>query len=52
MPGFITHYLFGINTYHTLRNKTLRQDLQQQHAAYSLGLQGPDIFFYFLPSYQ
>ena len=51
MPGFITHYLFGINTYHTLRNKTLRQDLQQQHAAYSLGLQGPDIFFYFLPSY-
>lgn len=51
MPGFITHYLFGITTYHSLKDKALKQDLNQQRAAYSLGLQGPDIFFYFLPSY-
>lgn len=51
MPGFTTHYLFGLNTYRQLDNSLLKKIIQKNHAAYSLGLQGPDIFFYFLPSY-
>lgn len=51
MPGFTTHYLFGINTYKTLKNDSLKKVLFDHHAAYSLGLQGPDVFFYYLPSY-
>lgn len=51
MPGFTTHYLFGINTYKALKNDSLKKNISDCHAAYSLGLQGPDIFFYFLPSY-
>ena len=51
MPGFTTHYLFGVNTYKALKNDALKKIIFNHHAAYSLGLQGPDIFFYYLPSY-
>lgn len=51
MPGFTTHYLFGLNTYKHLEHIKIKKILHENHAAYSLGLQGPDIFFYFLPSY-
>lgn len=51
MPGFTTHYLFGVNTYKRLRNDALKKIIFGHHAAYSLGQQGPDIFFYYLPSY-
>lgn len=51
MPGFTTHYLFGLNTYRALEHTSLKKILREDHAAYSLGLQGPDLFFYFLPSY-
>lgn len=51
MPGFTTHYLFGWNTYKSLEYMKLKKVLREHHAAYSLGLQGPDVFFYFLPSY-
>lgn len=51
MPGFTTHYLFGLNTYKHLDNIEIKKILHKNHAAYSLGLQGPDVFFYFLPSY-
>lgn len=51
MPGFTTHYLFGLDTYHMLTPSPLKQMIRQNHAAFSLGLQGPDVFFYFLPSY-
>ncbi len=51
MPGFTTHYLFGVNTYKALKNDSLKKMIFDHHAAYSLGLQGPDIFFYYLPSY-
>lgn len=51
MPGFTTHYLFGISTYRELKNDNMKKTIFDHHAAYSLGLQGPDIFFYFLPSY-
>lgn len=51
MPGFTTHYLFGINTYKSLKNDSLKKIIFDHHASFSLGLQGPDIFFYYLPSY-
>lgn len=51
MPGFTTHYLFGLNTYRKLDTNSLKQTIKENHTAYSLGLQGPDVFFYFLPSY-
>lgn len=51
MPGFTTHYLFGINTYKEMKNDALKKILFDHHAVYSLGLQGPDIFFYYLLSY-
>lgn len=51
MPGFTTHYLFGLNTWKQMAPNSLKQTIRQNHAAFSLGLQGPDLFFYFLPSY-
>lgn len=51
MPGFTTHYLFGLNTYRQLEHNPLKKIIHTNHEAYSLGLQGPDLFFYFLPSY-
>lgn len=51
MPGFTTHYLFGLNAYRQLDNGSFRQTIHDNHNAYSLGLQGPDVFFYLLPSY-
>lgn len=51
MPGFITHYLWGLETYHSLAPDAYKHNLYQNKAAFSLGLQGPDLFFYFLPSY-
>lgn len=51
MPGFTTHYLFGLNTYKHLDYMKIKKILHENHAAYSIGLQGPDVFFYFLPSY-
>lgn len=51
MPGFTTHYLFGLNTYKQLKQNNIKKILHENHAAYNLGLQGPDIFFYFLPCY-
>ena len=51
MPGFTTHYLFGLDTYRHFDNHLLKQTIRSNQTAFSLGLQGPDIFFYFLPSY-
>lgn len=51
MPGFTTHYLFGVDTYKMLAPGRFRHNLKQNHSAFALGLQGPDLFFYYLPSY-
>ncbi|MBQ2283680.1 MAG: zinc dependent phospholipase C family protein [Agathobacter sp.] len=51
MPGFATHYLFGVDAYKKLTSRKLSVRIARNHHAYALGLQGPDIFFYFLPSY-
>lgn len=51
MPGFTTHYLFGADLYQKLTSGKIRQNLKLNHAAFALGLQGPDLFFYYLPLY-
>lgn len=51
MPGFTSHYLFGIDAYRRISDPKIRKNLAHNHSAFSLGLQGPDIFFYFFPSY-
>ena len=51
MPGFVSHYIFGREAFHKLPHSSLRKNLYHNRAAYGLGLQGPDFFFYFLPSY-
>lgn len=51
MPGFTTHYLFGQQTYQNLRSSDLKRTIQKYHTVFSLGLQGPDIFFYYIPFY-
>lgn len=51
MPGFTTHYLFGITAYKALAQSDFKKNLKCNHAAFSLGLQGPDIFFYDAPAY-
>lgn len=49
MPGFVTHYLAGVNAFRLLHNPALKKIIKNNKDAYSLGLQGPDLFFYFLP---
>ena len=51
MPGFATHYLFGVDAYKELTSRKISVHIARHHHAYALGLQGPDIFFYYLPSY-
>lgn len=51
MPGFTTHYLFGVDAYKHISLSSVRNNLMVNHSAFALGLQGPDVFFYYLPSY-
>ena len=51
MPGFVTHYLFGEEIYHQLKCNSQKKNLFYNRSAYAFGLQGPDLFFYYLPSY-
>ena len=47
MPGYVTHYIFGRDIYDHLKDSLLKQNLYINRAVYSLGQQGPDIFFYY-----
>lgn len=51
MPGFVTHYIWGKDAYHRLKDSPLKKNLYFNRAAFGLGLQGPDFIFYYLPSY-
>lgn len=51
MPGFMTHYLFGRDAYQKMDGGPQKRIISLNAGAYGLGLQGPDIFFYYLPSY-
>ncbi|MCX4270047.1 MAG: zinc dependent phospholipase C family protein [Lachnospiraceae bacterium] len=46
MPSFYTHVIFGMENYKKLRETELKEVLQTHRKAYTLGLLGPDIFFY------
>lgn len=50
MPGFVTHYVFGVNAYKALFDPDVQKIIQKRKNSFSLGLQGPDLFFYFMPS--
>lgn len=50
MPGFITHHLFGIKILSNLPDNYLKDTIQKNLSSFKLGLQGPDIFFYYIPS--
>lgn len=52
MPGFVTHYLFGVSTFHRMKDTSFHNLIQCYPHAYALGLQGPDIFFYYLPGFR
>jgi hypothetical protein len=45
MPGFVTHHIFGINAFHGLPKGNAKDIIRKHNKAYSLGLQGPDLFF-------
>ena len=51
MPGFTTHYLFGVDACKRLTSTAMHNQIRRDHSAFALGLQGPDLFFYYLPSY-
>ncbi len=50
MPGFTTHYLFGVKAFNDLPNNYLKHVISKYRWLYQLGLQGPDIFFYNIPN--
>ncbi len=50
MPGFVSHYVFGLNAYKELSDNVLKDTIRKYKYSFSLGLQGPDLFFYFMPT--
>ena len=48
MPGFTTHYLFGVKAYNDLPNNYLKHVISKYRWLYQIGLQGPDIFFIYI----
>ncbi len=47
MPGYDTHYLFGIKAFRALPESMVKQAIHRKKEAYVLGMLGPDIFFYY-----
>lgn len=47
MPGYDTHYLFGIKSYQKLPQSNIKNAIKNKKSAYVLGMLGPDIFFYY-----
>ncbi len=50
MPGFTTHYIFGENTLEEMNSSLEKDCLLFHNKVFNLGLQGPDIFFYYFPA--
>ncbi len=49
MPGFTTHYIFGMKSYNDLPTNQLKFIIAKYRWLYQLGVQGPDMFFYNIP---
>lgn len=47
MPGYDTHYLFGVKAYRKIPDSNVRDAIKRRKKAYVLGMLGPDIFFYY-----
>lgn len=48
MPGYDTHYLFGVHSYRRMTDDTVTKNSIKEHKGiYTMGLFGPDIFFYY-----
>ena len=50
MPGFTTHYIMGMKAYNDMPSNTLKHIISKYRWLYQLGLQGPDMFFYYIPA--
>lgn len=50
MPGFVTHYFFGTNAFKHIEQGFVRTSVNEHKKVFALGLQGPDIFFFYLPT--
>jgi hypothetical protein len=50
MPGFVTHYIFGVNAFKQLADSEIKNIIKNHRHAYAVGLQGPDVFFYHIPT--
>ncbi len=50
MPGFRTHFIFGKISQEKFKFNQGYPCIREHQRAYQLGQQGPDIFFYYLPS--
>ena len=50
MPGFVTHYIFGVNAFKQLTDSEIKNIIKKYRRAYAVGLQGPDVFFYHIPT--
>lgn len=50
MPGFTMHYLFGVKSISEFSAKFLKEKIRNHKGVFALGTQGPDLFFYHLPS--
>ena len=51
MPGFASHYLFGQESLSHLKEDQEFHTLSLHPHAFNLGLQGPDVFYYYLPAW-
>lgn len=47
MPGYDTHYVFGVHSYRRMPDSDIKLSIYKEKSAYTLGLLGPDIFFYY-----
>lgn len=47
MPGYDTHYLFGVKAYRKIPDCRIKEDIRKKKSSYILGMLGPDIFFYY-----
>lgn len=50
MPGFAVHYLFGEELLKNYDNNYVKRCINRHQEVYNMGLQGPDLFFYFFLS--
>lgn len=46
MPDIITHYIFGLDTAHNIKNTALYPILKENRDLFLIGLQGPDPIYY------